>query len=102
MVDITDLGRVLTAMAIHVNPGSQADKALRAGAAKCAEIAKEQFDDEVPSEPAWIDHRISRPTPMTYVEVKFFDGSTDIGYAKNFIWINIIAYRVVDNPEQTS
>lgn len=93
MVDITDLGRVLTAMlqnvencvgASYMEPQKMLASALRAGAAKCAEIAKEQLDD-APSEPAWIDHRISRPTPMTYVEVKFFDGLTDIGYAKNFI-----------------
>ena len=54
MVDITDLGRVLNAMlqnvencvgAAYMEPQKMLASALRAGAAKCAEIAQEQLAD---------------------------------------------------------
>lgn len=120
MVDITDFGRVLTAMANDLQnrlegPLLRDDRDVRAvlwsirhmltvGASKCAEIAKEQLDDAPcaeMSEPEWINHRVNPPKPEMYVEVKFFDGSTTAGYAKSFFCLNIEGYRLIDRSEQT-
>lgn len=132
MVDITDLGRVLTAMANDLQnrlegPLLRDDRDVRAvlwpirhmltvGASKCAEIAQEQLADAPQSveasEPEWVRHNSERrPVPtICFVEIERVNGTRDKGYAANFYWgipaltpsLRINRYRIIDKPEQTS
>ena len=134
MVDITDLGRVLTAMAIaadrcdsRATANNTLAYALRAGASKCAEIATEQLSDDgpatlectnldgtvdtVPIEPAWIEHtgyKMPNIDEEQHVQIERVNKMRSIGRAGKFYWgmssvrsMQIIRYRIIDNPEQT-
>lgn len=113
VMNITDLGRVLTAMVAAIED-DRLKRMLRAGAAKCAEIAQEQLADAPQpveaSKPEWIKHNSDkRPVPTSaFIEVELINGSRETGYAAYFKWgypydvaTRINRYRIIDRPEQT-